>query len=408
MSYNKENLKKIYGDGKGVQEFDGRVSKLSRVFENKFGISYSDIFSSPGRIEIVGNHTDHNHGQVLVGAIDCDMLGVTMKATNVHIISEGFPDIIFDINDTILNEHEKGSSKAMVKGVIQGFKNNGFTIGGFRMAMDSKIFKGAGVSSSAAYELLIAEILNFYYNGDSLDRFKMAEVGQYSENVYFGKPCGLLDQSGISFGGIVNIDFENPKSPKVNPLGCDLLGLEVVIVNTGDHSNLTNEYADIRLEMNAVANFFGKSVLREVDKNEFFKNIKTLRENVSDRAILRAIHFYDENDRVQKAVDGIKNKDVSKLISAIEESGLSSQTNLQNAYKEGSRSQGISLAVAIAKENISHGTARVHGGGFAGTIIAFVSKAEKQEFANKMADIFGKENVFSATLRESGSCHLQA
>ncbi|MEG1520603.1 MAG: galactokinase family protein, partial [Clostridia bacterium] len=136
MSYNKENLKKIYGDGKGVQEFDGRVSKLSRVFENKFGISYSDIFSSPGRIEIVGNHTDHNHGQVLVGAIDCDMLGVTMKATNVHIISEGFPDIIFDINDTILNENEKGSSKAMVKGVIQGFKNNGFNIGGFRMAMD--------------------------------------------------------------------------------------------------------------------------------------------------------------------------------------------------------------------------------------------------------------------------------
>ncbi|MEG2116913.1 MAG: galactokinase family protein, partial [Clostridia bacterium] len=407
MSYNKENLKKIYGDGKGLQEFDGRVAKLARVFENKFGISNSDIFSSPGRIEIVGNHTDHNHGQVLVGAIDCDMLGVTAKSSNVHICSEGYPDIIFDINDTILNENEKGGSKAMVKGVIQGFKNNGFKIGGFKMAMDSKIFKGAGVSSSAAYELLIAEILNFYYNGDALDRFKMAEIGQYAENIYFGKPCGLLDQSGISFGGIVNIDFENPKSPKVNPLGCDLLGLEVVIVNTGDHSNLTNEYADIKLEMNAVANFFGKSVLREVDKNEFFKNIKTLRENVSDRAILRAIHFYDENDRVQKAVDGIKNKDVSKLISAIEESGLSSQTNLQNAYKEGSRSQGISLAVAIAKENISHGTARVHGGGFAGTIIAFVSKAEKQEFANKMADIFGKENVFSATLRESGSCHLQ-
>lgn len=406
MTYDRENLKKIYGDGKGLQEFDGRVLKLAKVFENKFGIACTDTFSSPGRIEIVGNHTDHNHGEVLVGAIDCDMLGVTTKATNVHILSDGYPDIVFDIKETYLNENERGTSKAMVKGVIQGFKDRGFNVGGFRMAMDSKIFKGAGVSSSAAYELLVAEILNYYYNDDILDRFKMAEVGQFAENVYFGKPCGLLDQSGISFGGIVNIDFENPKAPKVYPLGCDLLGYEVVIVNTGDHSALTNEYADIRLEMNQVANFFGKSVLREVERDEFFANIKNLREIVSDRAVLRAIHFYNENDRVKKAVAGIREKDSKKLIDAINESGISSQTDLQNAYKEGSRSQGISLAVALAKESIEKGTARVHGGGFAGTIIAFVEADKKEEFAKKMSDIFGKENVFSATLRENGSCHV--
>ena len=406
MIYNEENLTKIYGNGKGVAEFPARIGILNDVFKAKFGHDSTDIFSSPGRIEICGNHTDHNNGRVLVGTIDCDMLAVVEKADKVHIISEGYVDMIFDFNDTTLLPREKGKSKAMVKGVLQGFKDRGFNIGGFRMVMDSRIFKGAGVSSSAAYELLMAEILNFYYNDGALDRFKMAEVGQFSENVYFGKPCGLLDQSGISFGGIVDIDFKNPKEPIVNRLGCDLLGYEVVIVNTGDHSSLTKEYAAIIGELSQVAEYFGEKVLRDVPQERFMIKLPQLRKKVSGRAILRAIHFYEENYRVEIAVRAIKEKKSKLLLSTIEKSGLSSQTNLQNAYKEGDLNQGISLALAVAKTFIKDGTARVHGGGFAGTIIAFVKSREKVKFANKMKNVFGNDNVFSATLRELGTCHL--
>lgn len=406
INYDKENLTKIYPNNDSLVEFNSRIKKLEKQFINIYNTEPTDVFSSPGRIEIVGNHTDHNHGQVLVGAVDCDMLGVSSKADDISIMSDGFPEIKFDLNDIELKDNEKGTSKAIVKGIVKGFQDRNLNIGGFKMCMNSNIFKGAGVSSSAAYELLIAEVLNYYYNNDQIDRFILAQIGQFAENVYFGKPCGLLDQSGISFGGVVNIDFKNPNKPKVTPLGCSLNGYEVVIINTGDHTKLTNEYADIRLEMNKVAECFGKEVLSEVSEKDFFESINILRDKVSDRAILRAIHFFDENKRVQDAVEAIKENNPHEFIRAVDRSGLSSQTNLQNAYQEGNVEQGVPLALAIAKHNISNGACRVHGGGFAGTIIAFVRPDAKFAFADNMAKLFGENNVIIASIREFGSCHI--
>ncbi len=407
INYNKDELSKIYGENPNVAEFEKRLGKLESIFEKTYNEKATDGFSSPGRIEICGNHTDHNNGKVLVGAVDCDMLGVVSKCDNIiEIMSEGFPKIHIDLKNTSLMEKEKGTSLALVKGVVEGFKQRNLAVGGFKMAMDSKIFKGAGVSSSAAYELLIAEILNFYYNGDSLDRFLMAEIGQYSENVYFGKPCGLLDQSGISFGGVVTIDFEDHTNPKVEKLGCNLLGYEVVLVNTGDHSKLTNEYAEIRIEMNEVAEFFGKSVLREVDEKQFYGSFKELIKKFTGRHILRAIHFFEENHRVEIGVEGIKNGDTEQMLFAIGDSGVSSQINLQNVRVEGDRQQNVPLTLAIAESFVQDGVVRVHGGGFAGTILCLVAEAEKAEFVSNMENIFGKENVFSALVRENGTCHI--
>ncbi len=377
-----------------------RLEKLQAKFEERFGFKSETTFSSPGRIEICGNHTDHNGGKVLVGAIDCDMVAVACKADDVVVLSEGYPEFSFSLSEIALENTKIGTTPAMVKGVIQGFKENGYNIGGFHIVMDSKIFKGAGVSSSAAFELLICEILNRFYN-DNLSRIEMAKIGRYAENVYFGKPSGLLDQSGISLGGICEIDFA--KEPVVDRIESSLGDYEIVIVNTGDHSNLTNEYSKIREDMKTASEFFGKTQLSEVAESEFYANIPSMKKVMSGRCILRAIHFFEENHRVEKACEALRKDDLKDFLVQINNAGISSELYLQNTTYPADKDQNLVLALKIAKDTIKDGAVRVHGGGFAGTIIAFLNKAEVPAYVEKMASVFGKENTLVAKVRSEGA-----
>ncbi len=395
-----KDLEKIYGVRESYDEFYARQEKLTKVFVETFGEEPKHAFSSPGRIEICGNHTDHNNGLVLVAAVDCDMLAMVSPADDVRVLSEGYSEIRFNLSEVAKVDREIGTSTAMIKGVLRGFMDRGYQVGGFHIAMDSKIYKGAGVSSSAAYELLIAEILNRFYNND-IDRIELAKIGAFAENEYFGKPSGLLDQSGISLGGICQIDFKG--EPVVSKLGTDLNGLETVIVNTGDHSNLTDEYSAIRSEMNAVASCFGKKVLREVEESEFYASIPTLAKKVPGRAILRAMHYFEENARVLRGTEAVRNGDTAAFLSVITESGESSDKYLQNTFVSGDRAQELKLALKISKNVIKNGAVRVHGGGFAGTIIAFLPKEEVAPYVETMAAVFGEKNVILAKVRGIGA-----
>ncbi len=401
-----KTLEMLYGNTFNKAKFEERVDKLSTLFEKSFNCSYDNVFSSPGRIEICGNHTDHNHGKVVVGAIDCDMLLLSKKSNTIRLISEGFDEIEINPDELEYNEDEKGSSKALVKGVLKGFKDRGYNVGGFIGVMNSTVFNGAGVSSSAAYELLMCQVQNHYYNDGKLDAVTLAKIGQFSENVYFGKPSGLLDQSGIALGGISAIDFKDPESPTVKSLGRSLGDLSIVLVNTGSHANLTADYAAIRSEMEKVAKCFGKSVLRDVDKKDFLDALPTLRSKVSGRAILRAMHFFNENDRVDELEAAIRRNDVDAIKDVINRSGASSADLLQNYFVAGDVDQGIALAVNIAKELESGIASRVHGGGFAGTAIVFAEKEKADRLIAEFKKIFGEENVFNASVRMLGACKV--
>lgn len=383
-----------------------RVKKLELGFFENFGLHSTDIFSSPGRIEICGNHTDHNHGKVVVGAIDCDTLAVVSKNNNkISIISDGFQDIRISIDDVDYSVKGIPKSYSIVVGVLKGFLDKGYNIGGFNAQMNSTVFLGAGVSSSASFELLICQILNHYYNGGKIPPIELAKIAQFAENIYFGKPCGLLDQCGIALGGICKIDFEDTENPKVERLGA-IDGVGIILVNTGNHENLTEHYAKIRVEMTNIAKFFGKDYLRDVSKKDFLDSLPTLKKQFSGREILRAIHFYEENERVDDLAKGIKEKKTKSVLNIINQSGNSSAMLLQNVYVPTDEEQGISLAVNVAKEIEPSVAARVHGGGFAGTAIIFVDKKKLDNLYNKLIEIFGKENVFSASIREYGAAKI--
>jgi len=312
-----------------------------------------------------------------------------------------------NINNLNLSPNEKGKSSAIVKGVVQGFLNRGYKVGGFICYATSNIFKGAGISSSAAYELLIAGILNSYYNNDELDKVELAKIAQFSEVEFFGKPCGLLDQMGISLGGINMIDFESIVTPKIAHVELDLDDYDVILVNTGDdHTSLTQFYSEIKDEMASIAKHFGKTVLREVNVEEFYGSLKELKKKYGGRAVLRAIHYFDENERVNVAYNAIKNNDIKTFLKCVNESGESSYRLLQNCYYANDINQGITLGVVLSQRIIKDGAVRVHGGGFAGTILAFVNKNESENYINKMSEVFGKENCNRVGLRKLGVTRL--
>ena len=397
-----------YGEGYDLEVLKARLSKLLVAFEKNEGYPADYLFSSPGRAEILGNHTDHNNGKVLVAAISCDAIAAVKKADGniIKICSEGYAPIRVDLSDTAVKPNEKGTSTALVRGVADGIKKRGLEIGGFTAYLTSNIFKGAGVSSSAAFEVLIAEIFNDLYLDGKLSAVDKAVISQYSENAYFGKPCGLLDQSGIAIGSLCKLDFETPTSPTIEKFAMPK-GYSLVITNTGgDHATLTSHYAAIREEMNAVANAFGKKVLREVDYRTFFDNIASLKNTVSDRAILRAMHYYQENERVETACAALKNGDTQGFLNAVNESGLSSLIRLQNCAVPGAVSQPVITGIEVSRSIIRDGAVRVHGGGFAGSILAIVSDGEKQNYIETMAKIFGKESVFTAQVRPLGTAKM--
>ncbi len=401
-------LKDLYGASAGKAAFSRRIEQLSAQYEKLTGKKPECFYSSSGRAEICGNHTDHNHGKVLVAAISCDVLAAVGKTDDgtITVHSLGFPPFSLNIADLAVNKEEYGKSVALARGVVKGFKDRGYAVGGFTAVTESTIFRGAGVSSSAAFELLISEILNDLYCGGRVGKVEKAIVSQYAENEYFGKPCGLLDQSGISLGGINEIDFKDPESPEIRSLAAPE-GYTLVITNTGgSHAALTEHYAAIKTEMHDVANCFKKQYLREVAPDEFYAAIPALRKKVSERAILRACHFYEENERVERAAAALKSGNTAEFLSAVEESGKSSLNCLQNCFVPGSCEQPVTLAIHISDRIIKDGAVRVHGGGFAGTILAYLADAEVENYVGQMSGIFGKENVFTANVRKPGAVRI--
>jgi galactokinase len=375
----------------------------------------SIFFSSPGRIEIIGNHTDHNNGIVLSATISLDTLALVTPSEETQIIikSEGYEDVTIDISDLSCKPNESGTSVSLVKGVLKGFLNNGYKIGAFFATTTSTVMKGSGVSSSAAFEVLVCEILNQLYNNAVVPPLTKAIISKFAENVYFSKPSGLMDQLTIALGGVCCLDFEVQETPLISKLEWPFENLSIYIINCGgDHSDLTPSYASIKNEMVSIANYFKVSSLRKVDRNDFYSNIKELKKQFTGRAILRAIHFFDENMRVEDAFSSMQNKELCRFLENIKASGFSSLTKLQNVYVEGDVNQPIALALEISDRLTTNANknqtsaVRIHGGGFAGTMLAFVPSIQQAYFNEKMSEIYGSENVFKVKIRNSGTIKL--
>lgn len=403
-------LQDLYGYDADSKAFAARVQSLEKQFLRQTGEMPEEWFSSSGRAEICGNHTDHNHGKVLVAAISCDILAAVKKRNDgfVRISSAGFPPFEFHIADLEARPGEEGKSVALARGVLRAIVDRGYTVGGFTACTESTVFRGAGVSSSAAFELLVCEIVNALYLNGALDPVEKAIISQYAENVYFGKPCGLLDQSGISLGGINKIDFKDPAAPVIERLSPPE-GYTLVITNTGgSHAALTEHYAAIKTEMHKVAEYFGKEVLRDVEYQAFFDAIPALlKKKIAERAILRAFHFFEENARVDAAAEALRTGDTAAFLNAIAASGVSSLNCLQNCFVPGSDRQPVTLALHMSERLIREGAVRVHGGGFAGTILAYLADGEVNGYVAAMAKVFGGENVFTAHVRLPGAVQLQ-
>jgi len=365
------------------------------------------LFSTSGRTELGGNHTDHNNGKVIAGSIDLDTIAAVHETMdyNVTILSDGYPAVNVDISDLNVHEEEQGTTQALVRGVAAAIVKRGGCLGGFEANTDSNIFKGSGLSSSAAIEVLIGTIFNSLFNDDRFSTTELAIMGQEAENTYFGKPCGLMDQIACANGGIVGIDFKDASHPVITPLSIDFseYGYDYVVVNTGgSHADLTCDYASIPLEMKAVAKWFGKPVLREVAPQDFFDSLPHLRRDIhNDRAILRAYHFFRENDCVDGMLKALSTKDFACYLNLVMESGQSSFEFLQNIYSPScSTEQGISLAYAMAQSFLGHeGAYRIQGGGFAGTIEAYVPHSKTDAFESHISRVFGKDCCTRMSIR---------
>ncbi len=391
-----------------------RYKKLIKKFINYYKISRSQFekitfFSSPGRTEICGNHTDHNNGRVLCGSIQNDIICaaiktddniITLKSDNYHIIK---------INLDKLNKYKVPSkTSSLIAGVTSYLKENGFNTGGFTAFLTSDIASGAGLSSSAAFEVLIFTILNYYYNNNKIDLITGAKASQYAENEFFKKPCGLMDQLGCIYGGLISIDFKDPlpKIEKIN-FSFEKNGYNLCIVNVGkSHSELTDDYASVRNEMSEISNHFNKTVLRDINKTMLLDEIPNLREN--DRAVLRALHYISENNRVEILFDAFKNNNIKKVLEIIKKSGNSSFMYLQNIFSEKNyKEQSASLALCIAQTILEQdGAWRIHGGGFGGTIQCIVPIKSLNSFFEIMEKIFGKKSVIKIQIRNIGACKI--
>jgi len=366
------------------------------------------LFSVSGRSEISGNHTDHNHGKVLAASIDLDIIAVAAKNERglIHVKSSGFQMDTVDLKE--LNKEKYYKSALMIAGVCDGFTKFGYQAGGFDAYTTSNVFKASGLSSSAAFEDMIGTIQNYLYNDGQVDKVEIAKIAQYAEREFYGKPCGLMDQVACIYGGFVAIDFEDPARPVVEPLSFDIekAGYRLCIVNTGgNHSDLTDDYADIPNEMKAVAAYFGKETLREVTLAQVMQAAPALRTKTGDRAILRAIHYWQENDRVEAQKKALQKGDMSTFLQKVNESGRSSFQYLQNVYtNKNVHEQGLSLALLLAETALygKEGACRVHGGGFAGTIQAFVKEEDVSLFCQVMDDCFGEGSCVCLKIRPYG------
>lgn len=388
----------LYGTGVDASQADKRFLALIEMHEKRFGAQEATLFSTSGRTELGGNHTDHNLGLVLAASINLDTIAAVSKRDDKRIVldSMGFPLVEVNLDDLAKKDGEKGTTASLVRGIASCFQELGYSLTGWQASVASNVLQGSGLSSSAAIEVLVATIINHLDAEDTLDPVSLAQISQYAENSYFGKPSGLLDQVSCAHGGIVAIDFENPKRPMVEPVLVDFKehGYDLVITDTrADHSGLTDCYASIPKEMKQVAACFGKSVLREVDPGLFMESLPQIRSKVdNDRALLRAIHFFQENGRVLQMIHALKEKDMESYLSLVNQSGESSFCFLQNAYPPSDAAhQAIPLAIALSKEFLGgEGAVRLHGGGFAGTIQAYVPQQMTEAYIDAMENVFGK------------------
>ena len=408
-------LAHVYGDA-AVEAQKARYSKAIDEFAAIYGADRQiTLYSVAGRSELSGNHTDHNHGCVVAASIDLDIIAVASarEDSTIRVKSEGFPEDVVDFATyTSPVEAEFGTSASIIAGLCAGFKKDGYAIGGFDAYTTSNVLKGSGLSSSAAFEDMIGNILSHMYNDGKVDNVEIAKLAQYSENVFFGKPCGLMDQVACAVGGIVAIDFNDPKAPIIDKVAFDIsgAGYNLCIVNTGgNHADLTDDYASVPAEMKAVAAHFGKAVLRDVDESGFIAEIPALREKLGDRAILRALHFFAENKRVASQKAALLGGDRDAFFSEVLASGKSSFCYLQNVYTSKNLSeQGLSLALCLAEKYLSDksGAWRVHGGGFAGTIQAYVAAKDVEGFRALMDGVFGEGKCIVLRIRPEGAVKI--
>ncbi len=405
----------LYGtDPAELANQSDRYIKLLMKFKSTFDNPDVELFSSPGRTEIGGNHTDHNNGRVLAGAVNLDNIAVAGK-NNSNIIcieSVGYPRFEVNIENLQPVTEEQFTSAAIVRGISSGIRENGGSIGGFNAIIDGCVPKGSGLSSSASFEVLIGTIINHLFNNGSIEPVQIAITGQYAENVFFGKPCGLMDQTACSVGGLVTIDFENPQKPIISKVNFNFAatGFTLVITDTGGHhADLNEEYASLPREMKSVAKELGKDVLRELTLNEIIHVIPEIREKVGDRALLRAYHFHGDNQRVVKQVEALERNDFSTFLALVVESGQSSFMYNQNIYPVANvREQGVSLGLALSEMVLKgKGAWRVHGGGFAGTIQAFVPHDLLNDYTAAMENVFGKGSCHKLFIRPKGSVKIE-
>ena len=399
----------IYGDERKLDYQKKRYVKAIQDFKQHFDEEDIVIFSAPGRSEIGGNHTDHQQGEVLAASINLDSIGVVKQTADnlVKVISDGYDEITISLDELDLKEEEKESTRALIKGVLAGIKERGYKIGGFKAYITSDVLIGAGLSSSAAFETLIGTILSGLYNDMKISAIEIAIIGQYAENVYFGKPCGLMDQMACSVGNLVHVDFANKKQPEVEKVVFDMnkFGYSLCITDTkGSHADLTADYAAIPQEMKAIAAHFGQDVLLGITKEDIIREMTALRENVGDRGVLRALHFVNENERVKKEVAALEKEDIDTFFKLVRESGNSSYKYLQNVYSNSDvQHQNVSIALAFSDTFLGgRGVSRVHGGGFAGTIQAFVKNEEVEEYQKYMNEIFGAGACTDLKIRKYG------
>ncbi len=403
----------LYG---GVEHPDQGLKRIHSLLERcQHDVSY--LFSAPGRTELGGNHTDHNLGKVLCAAVQNDTVAAVQPRADGKIIvrSEGFSETFkIDISDLKPHSNEQGKTTALIRGVLAGIEAYGGTLGGFEATMTSNVGVGSGLSSSASFEVLIGTILNSLYNDSLISPEQIARVGQFAENTYFGKPCGLMDQTASAVGGILKIDFADPEELEIQKVAFDVESTAYIlmVIHTGSsHADLTSAYASIPMEMKAVAQIMGAQVLRERSYEEFLDQSNDIRNQLGDRAVLRAHHFYSENLRVDRMVAALEGGDFEAYLANVRASGYSSQNILQNAIPPHStgKEQGLGFTLGLSQlffEERGRGVARVHGGGFAGAIQAYVHEEDFEDFCLLMNTQLGHDAVHMLHIRTAGSCKI--
>ena len=414
-----EMITKIYGTDKTtIAHQQARYGRLIDSFKTKYDDSSYNIFRTPGRAEISGNHTDHNGGLVLAASVNLDSISVAAKNSSsiISIFSEEFEEqYSIDIKELNVQRNERATTNSLIRGIAFRFKELGYYIGGFNAVISSDVLPGSGLSSSASIEVLIGTIINHFFNDGKISVIEISQISQFAENVYFDKPCGLMDQLACAVGGIVQIDFADAANPKLKKMEKDFqfFGYNLMIINTGgDHVDLTDDYASIPFEMKQLANELGGSTLSEVEVSRFEKAIPRLREKFGDRAVLRAIHFFNESNRVSYQIDALEKLDFKQFLKLFNDSGSSSFRFLQNVYTQKDViHQSISLAIALTeqffKNNSCNGGVRIHGGGFAGTILSLVPIKLTEKYIGEMDSIFGGNSTLKLELTKVGTCLIQ-